>query len=149
MTDLNLKLKPEIKAEWLRRLRSGDYVQMKGGLGRNMPDGECQRCCLGVLVEVPGVQAQLDLLPLIPLGYGDEVETFSLADGGEEGVPMASTMLSAFLIPDDEPEDSPRIRRAADAMILTPDGRLLNLADLNDDEDWTFAQIADLIEHYW
>lgn len=146
MTDQNLKLKPEIKAEWLRRLRSGDYVQMKGGLGRTMPDGERRRCCLGVLVETPGVQAQLNLLPR---GYGDEGGFSLLVDGGEEGVPMASTMLSAFLIPEDEPEDSPRIRRAADAMILTPDHGLLNLADLNDDEDWTFAQIANLIERYW
>lgn len=146
MTDRNLKLKPEIKAEWLRRLRSGDYVQMKGSLGRTMPDGECRRCCLGVLVEVPGVQAQLDLLPL---GYGGEVETFSLIDGGEEGVPMGSTMLSAFLVPEDEPGDSPRIIRAAKAEILTEDDCLFGLTILNDDENWTFAQIADLIEKYW
>lgn len=145
MTDLNLKLKPEIKAEWLRRLRSGDYVQMKGSLGRTMPDGECRRCCLGVLVETPGVQAQLELLPL---GYRDD-RGFILIDGGEEGVPMASTMLSAFLIPEDEPEGSLRIIRAANAGILTEGDGLLGLASLNDDEDWTFAQIADLIERYW
>lgn len=148
MTDQNLKLKPEIKAEWLRRLRSGDYVQMAGGLGRTMPDGECRRCCLGVLVEVPGVQAELSLLP----GW-DEIEErmgfITLVDYNDEGMPSHETMLSAFLVPEDEPEDSPRIINAAAAAILTEDDVPLNLATLNDDEDWTFAQIANLIERYW
>ena len=39
----------EIKAEWVRRLRSGDYVQATGTLGVPVSN---QRCCLGVLCDI-------------------------------------------------------------------------------------------------
>lgn len=38
----------EIRAEWVRRLRSGEYYQVKGFL-RDLDNG---RCCLGVLGDV-------------------------------------------------------------------------------------------------
>lgn len=41
------KMNPEIKAEWLERLRSGKYEQGKGNLNNNG-----QMCCLGVLSDM-------------------------------------------------------------------------------------------------
>lgn len=46
------QLKPEIKDEWLRRLRSGNYKQGQHSLKRQTPDGEMLHCCLGVLCEI-------------------------------------------------------------------------------------------------
>ena len=45
------KMNPEIKADWLTALRSGEYKQGKGFLKNE--DGETARyCCLGVLCEL-------------------------------------------------------------------------------------------------
>lgn len=46
-TGLIGKLRPEIKEEWLRRLRSGDYPQ-----GRAALNARGKYCCLGVLCEM-------------------------------------------------------------------------------------------------
>lgn len=43
-----LKLVPEIKAEWLRRLRSGEYPQTRRGVLR----AGGGYCCLGVLCDI-------------------------------------------------------------------------------------------------
>lgn len=40
-------MNPEIKAEWVKRLRSGDYEQGKGNLEMGG-----RYCCLGVLCEI-------------------------------------------------------------------------------------------------
>jgi hypothetical protein len=51
-------MKPEIRTEWTRRLRSGDIPQCEGGLAR----GE-SRCCLGVLMDMAvenGVAEKID-----------------------------------------------------------------------------------------
>ena len=41
-------MEPEIKAEWIKRLRSGDYVQGINALRDNYD----KHCCLGVLCEI-------------------------------------------------------------------------------------------------
>src|SRR4051812_42693305 len=52
-------MKSELKEEWLRALRSGEYKQARGALHRmrtdlyNAAEGHC---CLGVLCEVVGVR---------------------------------------------------------------------------------------------
>ena len=45
------KLKTNIKREWLKRLRSGDYLQGKSFLCQVGPEGEHLFCCLGVLAD--------------------------------------------------------------------------------------------------
>ena len=45
----HIKLKPEIKALWLKALRSGDYKQVKRSL--RTKEGFC---CLGVLCDISG-----------------------------------------------------------------------------------------------
>jgi hypothetical protein len=45
-------MNPEIKAEWTRRLRSGEVRQAKSTLRRQYPDGSVGYCCLGVLCEM-------------------------------------------------------------------------------------------------
>ncbi len=45
------KMKPEVKAEWLKALRSGKYKQTVGSLCR-VEAGQLCYCCLGVLCDV-------------------------------------------------------------------------------------------------
>jgi hypothetical protein len=45
-------MNPEIKEEWLKRLRSGDYQQYKGYLKYLNNSKQTCHCCLGVLVEI-------------------------------------------------------------------------------------------------
>lgn len=45
-------MKPEIKEKWVKALRSGEYKQGRRSLRTKLPDGSCQHCCLGVLMEI-------------------------------------------------------------------------------------------------
>lgn len=50
MSDTKVMMDPEIKAEWVAALRSGDFIQVRGTLrSKSVPNG---RCCLGVLCDV-------------------------------------------------------------------------------------------------
>lgn len=51
-------MNPDIKAEWLKRLRSGDYQKGVGYLNRNN-----KFCCLGVLCEMA---AEADIVVAMP-----------------------------------------------------------------------------------
>lgn len=52
MTD-EPRMDPEVRAEWVRRLRSGDYRQGTGELRTTTDvDDDVRYCCLGVLCEV-------------------------------------------------------------------------------------------------
>lgn len=42
----------DVKTEWVRRLRSGDYLQGRRYLRHVASDGQMRYCCLGVLCEV-------------------------------------------------------------------------------------------------
>lgn len=45
-------MNPDIKAQWLTALRSGQYVQGRGMLRQTSADGQVQHCCLGVLCDL-------------------------------------------------------------------------------------------------
>lgn len=47
-----VKMDPEVKAEWLAALRSGNYRQGRGYLRRNLGDGNEGFCCLGIVCDL-------------------------------------------------------------------------------------------------
>lgn len=50
------RMRPDIKADWVRALRSGQYEQTKkGALIYQTDDQEYGYCCLGVLCEIQGM----------------------------------------------------------------------------------------------
>ena len=60
MTDYP-KMDAEIKARWVKALRSGEYVQTAGFLWRTKfhhIDGIPGNCCLGVLARIEGLESQ-------------------------------------------------------------------------------------------
>jgi hypothetical protein len=111
-------LLPEPKRLWLEALRSGRFQQGHTMLAVDRGDG-MQFCCLGVLCEV-AIEAGLDL-PRTERAPAFGVEKRSLAYGGCTVMP---------------PEEVNQCERLVDK----------ELAYLNDDEGWTFEQIANAIE---
>ena len=128
-------MKKEIADKWVAALRSGDYKQTKGKLANV---DRTEHCCLGVLCEMAikdGVDVEMDVRH-IEAESADEVDVFYTEFDKETG----------------HPPDS--VRRWAG--MGSPSGRLYqpaydedtSLASLND-RNWSFKQIADVIEKHW
>lgn len=114
-------MNPDIKAQWLQALRSGEYQQGKGFLRRI----DNSYCCLGVLCDL-AVKAEIIRTPLLKAsgamyGYGD--------GGSAAGLPDV-------------------VRDWAGLKSRLPVAGQRELHDLNDRAGFSFAQIADLIEEY-
>jgi hypothetical protein len=113
------KLKPEIKRKWLAALRSGEFKQGQGALYR---DG--LYCCLGVLCEVVAKE------------QGYDFDEFA---NEEQEMPNEVLVATVF-------GDKPR---ATWEWKVTPhrvNARPTTLPVLNDSGEFTFGQIANLIE---
>lgn len=102
------RMDKDIKDQWLRDLRSGEYIQGWGWLVRSAPDGTMRYCCLGVLGdrEWPDMSLDSEVAGVIPsrvarpLGLtkgtqydlanmNDQGRTFNeIADWIEENIPV-------------------------------------------------------------
>lgn len=113
--------------EWLKALRSGEYVQGQRHLFRAHENGICSYCCLGVLSKTQN--------RLTDDGFDSEKR----ADGDallSKSNPLYEKLDSSGEFP-------------WGVMFFDEDGREhLSLSSINDD-DYTFAQIADVIEAVW
>lgn len=122
-----LDMKPEIRDEWVRRLRSGKYEQGKEWLNK---DGKF--CCLGVLCEMAAEQG------VVEKSTGTETTIYG---------PPPYDSIPDQVLPDAVKEwaglqsDDPLTYIPSD---MYTDG-CGSLAGLNDD-GWLFADIADVIE---
>ena len=118
----------EVKQRWVEALRSGEYEQGQGKLGRHWEGNEkAQYCCLGVLCEI-----------------ADEATTW--VDHDEGGYKYMVTEKGSMAYPSysltarvDLPGRFGEFPREVEDLIGN------TLADLND-AGFTFSQIADLIE---
>lgn len=119
---------PELKAQWIAALRSGNYAQAKNALVDIDPIGNVSYCCLGVLCKLRGM--------------GDrDMRVLSKQTGG---------MGYACTIIDDNGDLIDE--EAGEELGLNKDTRA-DLAAYNDGrkgthwvEPWSFAQIADHLE---
>lgn len=117
----------EIKARWVRALRSGEYLQGSGMLClRDLINQVDYFCCLGVLCDL----AEKDgVTEGYPHDYGYDSEALLSYEGMTEVLPKKIQEWAGLT------EDNP--------VIPSRDARL---ATLNDEADLSFEQIADLIE---
>lgn len=127
-----MAMDPVKKAEWVRRLRSGVYLQGQGQLHIRRPEGDFY-CCLGVLCEM----AKEDGVELSITEY--EVHSglvLSIQYHGEEEFLPTRVQEWAGLA-----DSNPTVSYAAN-------GRTRNntLSYLNDDFRESFPEIADIIE---
>lgn len=138
------KLDPDLKAKWLKALRSGRYAQTKGRLHRKEDSAESDRpaghCCLGVLcdihpdvVEVPNDEADERGIATYRHLRGHEMYSHESTDvlpasfANEIGLSIGGTL------------NQPIVDRDTGV-------RYVSLWELNDTAGYTFAQIADVIE---
>jgi hypothetical protein len=125
---------PEVKELWLNALRSGEYAQGKGRLERINDEGVSEYCCLGVLCDLAakaGITQRFDPPAETRVAYyGFNYDNFPpiMVWEGWAGLPRDNPMVT---VPDpNNPELS----------------RVYSLAELNDEQGYTFAQIADVVE---
>jgi hypothetical protein len=137
----------EVKELWVEALRSGEIEQTTGHLGDS-----AGRCCLGVLCDLavregaipaPIYHEDNDLFYWVgDLEALEEEGDWDIERNSEYGLLPHSVMYWAGLdsvnphvaVPEDgEPDDSEFTES-------------IGLSDLNDDRDWTFGMIADVIE---
>ena len=120
----SVRMNREVKAKWLAALRSGDYQQTTDVLRTVEPDGAFSYCCLGVLCDLYRIES------------GGEWAGNDFVDGA--GSINSGGTLTA------------NVRTWAGARVdqidlSTDDDYDDVLAELNDN-DWSFRDIADLIE---
>lgn len=117
------KLVPEIKAEWIKALRSGEYEQGRIGLRH----GDTY-CCLGVLCDIA---VRHGIIPVRNVSkqylYGDDA-----------GTPPQALVQWAFGTDKYIPKDQ--------YIVKTPSYGRRNLIFCNDVARYTFTEIANLIE---
>lgn len=123
------KMDPEIKTKWVTALRSGELHQTRGRLRRGGEEGgvdaDVAYCCLGVLCEIGVADGVIDANRR-PLSY----DGYRMKGSTEE--------VWSEMMPD------PDIRQWAGLDVRAMD----ELADMNDTQGMSFAQIADYIEEH-
>lgn len=130
----------QLMLDWHDALLNPDLTQTKGVLGRKDHEtGKVSNCCLGVLAEVDGNVGT-------PLILGDGSPDTRLVYNGptaEGDVAMPSAVLTAKVLGLSDPDF---IRQSTDIPLgVDVHGDRVMAADLNDDWDFTFAEIAEQI----
>jgi hypothetical protein len=129
-----MAMNPEIKAQWVAALRSGDYEQGMSRLVTVRGDGTFDYCCLGVLCDL-AVKAD------VPLTVLDEGISRSY-DNYNGLLPQAVRDWAGFT------EDSAIDTGEGEFRVhvgISEAGDPIDLAELNDGGD-SFDKIAELIE---
>lgn len=116
-------MNPEVKKKWLEALRSGEYKQGKDQLKQEQ-NGDCSYCCLGVLCDLfakeTGTSWDNQILKYDAMMPTEPVRNWAGVSSNDE-----------FTVDVDDNEVNEGYAR---------------LDVLNDRHNYTFAQIADLIE---
>jgi hypothetical protein len=138
----------EIKEEWCRRLRSGEYKQAQAALTLLNDKGEViGHCCLGVLMEM-AVEAGVTYVDPRPKSI--DIRYYTDTPGGP--LFYASTLTSAVVAWAGLKQGNPFIGlRDGDGLvgIMNQRNREMqfdNLAVANDAAKLSFSKIADIIE---
>lgn len=122
------KLPPEFKAKWLAALRSGKYQQTRFWLHR--PNGFC---CLGVACD---------------LADSEQWYPSEATDDNDNPVKVYETRSQSKELParGDLPDE---VFEVLFQSSMDLDNSVMgHIANLNDDEEWSFAMIADWIEEH-
>jgi hypothetical protein len=140
-------MNPEIKQEWVKALRSGKFFQATGALSTGGG-----YCCLGVLCEIAVEKGVVTKKPSIDRPglqhYGDpkwgSASVLPKAVKAWSGIDDQLGLIDHRAVSEDELRSRPASARVRAQKRLMG---LLSLAELNDN-GFTFAEIADIIEKY-
>jgi hypothetical protein len=146
MTDIEAKMRPEIKERWLAALRSDQYEQGTGRLGMRGTDGQEKFCCLGVLCELARQDGAIKRDELASGNPNVAAYTYS---GYSSDLPTAVIRWAWGGLG----RKAGTIAQLRDPMIMLQrdgDGERFGaptrLSGLNDCHRYNFHQIADIIE---
>lgn len=141
------KINVELAKVWVDALRSGDFNQTDGRLGRVDNEGNESFCCLGVLCEL--VAADGTISRSVSDKYWDEDDYHEIQFEGASGMPGESVIKTFF--GEDASFDSPRLWEVDLPESLVDkygsEQQTIGLSDLNDSDHLSFDQIADAIEN--
>ena len=146
-----MKLKPEIKAQWVAALRSGEYQQTTEALSQVDDDGNWGYCCLGVLCELANLDGAVgDIVIANPLTK----PAYKVYDNAYTVLPSTvyKWAVDADTVDMDYYHNEGNMRVPGSFHGAGRSGFLLS--ELNDGSKYnfvpkhTFAEIADLIEEH-
>jgi len=140
MTDLSPDSTPaEVQAAWVKALRSGEFEQGTARLAsEDVTDGRARYCCLGVLCEL-AYRAGVVETRSNP-GHGREGTAFLRFVEYDGMVTYPNRRVYEWAGIDGGHGGEGKVRPTAVPIAGA------SLAMLNDEERWSFEQIADLIE---
>lgn len=138
----------EIILEWVRRLESDEYQQCDASLKSRTNDGVCRFCCLGVLASLM-VEQHNDALKRanIKVVVGkDYIAIKSPNPRARKGSKLTKCLTNTTFLPDEMEQALDRFFGKAGKASLAQEWRNETigcyLISLNDDDEWTFKQIA-------
>jgi len=129
---------PVTKQAWIDALRSGEFNQCTGALGKLDPEsGDISYCCLGVLAAVAGAGHRFTPLE------GDGILVFDFGDGSEDSgiIPLS---VRDTIVSDLDLNLPGEVRRDRCGW-QRPDDLMRTLSSMNDN-GVTFDEIADYID---
>jgi len=124
---------PVTKQAWIDALRSGEFNQCTGALGKLAEGGGINYCCLGVLATLAGAQHRLNPIDEI------NILTFDFGDGAEDSgiIPLS--------VRDTIVSDLPLGQLITESGPHREDDLMRTLSSKND-RGATFNEIADYLE---
>jgi hypothetical protein len=138
-TEMNPVIEARVRA-WIAALRSGNWKQGAGALRLTEPDDASptptvRHCCLGVACDISGVGAWVQRDNAHAVKY---VTSDPLRGGSASAANLPDPVMVWYGLNN---PDGAYSEENADGNIITR-----CLVDMNDTDDWTFDQIADVIE---
>lgn len=148
--DMNFRMNPDIKAQWVAALRSGDYRQGREQLHTYDEEIKIERyCCLGVLCDLAIKAGVVESKLLFADGRAKKFGPVGGADYEFESGELPEIVskwagLSVTYDPYDIGEDA-EVDYYSNPSVTDGPGRI-SLAEANDEKAYDFRRIADLIE---
>lgn len=124
---------PVTKQAWIDALRSGEFNQCTGALGKLDPEGGINYCCLGVLATLAGAGHRFTP------DEGDGILVFDFGDGSEDSGIIPLSVRDTIVSDLDLSQEVPVAGK--------PDvNELMRTLSSKNDRGATFNEIADYLE---
>lgn len=137
-------MREDVKNLWVEALRSGEYRQGVGRLAKKV-DGRKEHCCLGVLCDLAVKAGVVFERETLPISSNPWYANYAFDESYEITLPEVVSEWAG--LQDDNPSVEAALYKSEDDddEYVPIDGEY-SLAELNDSGNYTFEQIADLIE---
>lgn len=125
---------PVTKQAWIDALRSGEFNQCTGALGKRADGGGINYCCLGVLATLAGAEHRIDPddeMNILVFDFGDGAEDSGIIPGVIRDTIVSDLNLDQTMATGDPGREDD----------------LMRVLSSKNDRGATFAEIADYLEN--